>query len=87
MVTNLLLLISHVCPILDWLVDRRHCNVKWHQQLRQIRENIVQHLTVLPENTIEAVSELKDNESVLSVYLLHLIVHLLITSGSTLYSE
>uniref|UniRef100_U3ETW8 CDK5 regulatory subunit-associated protein 3 n=1 Tax=Micrurus fulvius TaxID=8637 RepID=U3ETW8_MICFL len=36
--------------LLDWLVDRRHCNLKWQAQVRIIREKIALAIQDMPEN-------------------------------------
>lgn len=34
----------------DWLVDRRHCNLKWQSQVLAIREKINAAIQDMPEN-------------------------------------
>ncbi|XP_020641162.3 CDK5 regulatory subunit-associated protein 3 isoform X2 [Pogona vitticeps] len=36
--------------LLDWLVDRRHCNLKWQAQVRTVREKIAVAIQDMPEN-------------------------------------
>lgn len=36
--------------LLDWLVDRRHCNLKWQSQVKIIREKINAAIQDMPEN-------------------------------------
>nr|XP_028559013.1 CDK5 regulatory subunit-associated protein 3 isoform X1 [Podarcis muralis] len=36
--------------LLDWLVDRRHCSLKWQGQVRTVREKIVLAMQDMPEN-------------------------------------
>ncbi|XP_039188978.1 CDK5 regulatory subunit-associated protein 3 [Crotalus tigris] len=36
--------------LLDWLVDRRHCSLKWQAQVRIIREKIALAIQDMPEN-------------------------------------
>ncbi|KAM4691571.1 CDK5 regulatory subunit-associated protein 3 [Rhinophrynus dorsalis] len=36
--------------LLDWLVDRRHCTLKWQSRVLQIREKINQALQDMPEH-------------------------------------
>ncbi|XP_060636868.2 CDK5 regulatory subunit-associated protein 3 isoform X2 [Anolis sagrei] len=36
--------------LLDWLVDRRHCNLKWQGQVRTVREKIAAAIQDMPEN-------------------------------------
>uniref|UniRef100_A0A8C3PRK9 CDK5 regulatory subunit associated protein 3 n=1 Tax=Calidris pygmaea TaxID=425635 RepID=A0A8C3PRK9_9CHAR len=36
--------------LLDWLVDRRHCNLKWQSQVLTIREKINAAIQDMPEN-------------------------------------
>ncbi|KAE8575040.1 hypothetical protein XENTR_v10003676 [Xenopus tropicalis] len=36
--------------LLDWLVDRRHCTLKWQSKVLQIREKINQALQDMPEH-------------------------------------
>ncbi|XP_068775482.1 CDK5 regulatory subunit-associated protein 3 isoform X4 [Struthio camelus] len=36
--------------LLDWLVDRRHCNLKWQSQVLAIREKINGAIQDMPEN-------------------------------------
>ncbi|XP_053308996.1 CDK5 regulatory subunit-associated protein 3 [Spea bombifrons] len=36
--------------LLDWLVDRRHCALKWQSKVQQIREKINQALQDMPEH-------------------------------------
>ncbi|XP_029383709.1 CDK5 regulatory subunit-associated protein 3 isoform X2 [Echeneis naucrates] len=36
--------------LLDWLVDRRHCNVKWQSAVKVIREKINAAIQDMPEN-------------------------------------
>ncbi|XP_069642596.1 CDK5 regulatory subunit-associated protein 3 isoform X4 [Haliaeetus albicilla] len=36
--------------LLDWLVDRRHCNLKWQSQVLVIREKINTAIQDMPEN-------------------------------------
>ncbi|KAM9657288.1 CDK5 regulatory subunit-associated protein 3 isoform 2-T2 [Morphnus guianensis] len=36
--------------LLDWLVDRRHCNLKWQSQVLVIREKINAAIQDMPEN-------------------------------------
>uniref|UniRef100_A0A8C6LTS9 CDK5 regulatory subunit associated protein 3 n=1 Tax=Nothobranchius furzeri TaxID=105023 RepID=A0A8C6LTS9_NOTFU len=34
----------------DWLLDRRHCNVKWQSAIKTIREKINTAIQDMPEN-------------------------------------
>lgn len=36
--------------LLDWLVDRRHCNLKWQNEIKVIREKINAAIQDMPEN-------------------------------------
>ncbi|XP_042331797.1 CDK5 regulatory subunit-associated protein 3 [Sceloporus undulatus] len=36
--------------LLDWLVDRRHCSLKWQGQVRTVREKIAVAIQDMPEN-------------------------------------
>lgn len=36
--------------LLDWLVDRRHCNLKWQSQVLTIREKINAAIQDMPES-------------------------------------
>ncbi|KAM6964472.1 CDK5 regulatory subunit-associated protein 3 [Tautogolabrus adspersus] len=36
--------------LLDWLVDRRHCNLKWQSEVQVIREKINAAIQDMPEN-------------------------------------
>ncbi|XP_003961131.1 CDK5 regulatory subunit-associated protein 3 [Takifugu rubripes] len=36
--------------LLDWLVDRRHCNLKWQNAVKNIREKINAAIQDMPEN-------------------------------------
>ncbi|XP_015267927.1 PREDICTED: CDK5 regulatory subunit-associated protein 3 [Gekko japonicus] len=36
--------------LLDWLVDRRHCSLKWQVQVRTVREKIAVAIQDMPEN-------------------------------------
>ncbi|NXD86137.1 CK5P3 protein, partial [Halcyon senegalensis] len=36
--------------LLDWLVDRRHCNLKWQSQVLAIRQKITAAIQDMPEN-------------------------------------
>uniref|UniRef100_A0A3B3XVJ1 CDK5 regulatory subunit associated protein 3 n=1 Tax=Poecilia mexicana TaxID=48701 RepID=A0A3B3XVJ1_9TELE len=36
--------------LLDWLVDRRHCNIKWQSTVKTIREKINAAIQDMPEN-------------------------------------
>uniref|UniRef100_A0A8D0F1M1 CDK5 regulatory subunit associated protein 3 n=1 Tax=Strix occidentalis caurina TaxID=311401 RepID=A0A8D0F1M1_STROC len=36
--------------LLDWLVDRRHCNLKWQSQVLAVREKINAAIRDMPEN-------------------------------------
>ncbi|KAH0626789.1 hypothetical protein JD844_001991 [Phrynosoma platyrhinos] len=36
--------------LLDWLVDRRHCSLKWQGQVRAVREKIAVAIQDMPEN-------------------------------------
>ncbi|XP_034563845.1 CDK5 regulatory subunit-associated protein 3 [Notolabrus celidotus] len=36
--------------LLDWLVDRRHCNLKWQNEVKVIREKINGAIQDMPEN-------------------------------------
>ncbi|XP_066483979.1 CDK5 regulatory subunit-associated protein 3 isoform X2 [Tiliqua scincoides] len=36
--------------LLDWLVDRRHCSLKWQGQVRTVREKIALAIQDMPEN-------------------------------------
>lgn len=36
--------------LLDWLVDRRHCNLKWQNAVKEIREKINGAIQDMPEN-------------------------------------
>ncbi|XP_054851483.1 CDK5 regulatory subunit-associated protein 3 isoform X2 [Eublepharis macularius] len=36
--------------LLDWLVDRRHCSLKWQGQVRTVREKIAMAIQDMPEN-------------------------------------
>ena len=58
-----MVLIISIVLLLDWLIDRRHCDVRWHHQLRQIREKVSQSLSGLPKGTPAELLELKDEES------------------------
>ena len=35
---------------IDWLIDRRHCDVKWLGQVRPLREKVHASLLQLPED-------------------------------------
>lgn len=39
-----------ISKLLDWLVDRRHCTLKWQNKVQQIREKINQALQDMPEH-------------------------------------
>ena len=45
----------------DWLVDRRHCEFKWHSQAREIHERVGKALGDLPPS--EKLDKLKAKES------------------------
>lgn len=34
----------------DWLLDRRHCNLKWQNAVKDIREKINAAIQDMPEN-------------------------------------
>ncbi|XP_077405893.1 CDK5 regulatory subunit-associated protein 3 isoform X2 [Vanacampus margaritifer] len=36
--------------LLDWLIDRRHCNLKWQNAVKEIREKINVAMQDMPEN-------------------------------------
>ncbi|CAK6977322.1 CDK5 regulatory subunit-associated protein 3 [Scomber scombrus] len=36
--------------LLDWLLDRRHCNMKWQSEVKEIREKINAAIQDMPEN-------------------------------------
>ncbi|XP_027886020.1 CDK5 regulatory subunit-associated protein 3 [Xiphophorus couchianus] len=36
--------------LLDWLVDRRHCNIKWQSTVKTVREKINTAIQDMPEN-------------------------------------
>ncbi|XP_053496329.1 CDK5 regulatory subunit-associated protein 3 [Ictalurus furcatus] len=40
----------HTSKLLDWLVDRRHCSLKWQNAVMVIREKISAALQDMPEN-------------------------------------
>ncbi|KAI5103298.1 CDK5 regulatory subunit-associated protein 3, partial [Silurus meridionalis] len=40
----------HTSKLLDWLVDRRHCTLKWQNAVKCIREKINAALQDMPEN-------------------------------------
>lgn len=31
---------THMHTLPDWLIDRRHCESKWHAQLQEVREKL-----------------------------------------------
>lgn len=35
---------------IDWLIDRRHCDLRWHHQLQDIKSKIKTSLLSLPKN-------------------------------------
>lgn len=52
----------HYNKLLDWLIDRRHCDVKWLAQARIIREMIQANLTHLPSDN-ELLASFKERGS------------------------
>ena len=42
---------------LDWLVDRRHCSLKWRQQLTPVREKMATAFNELPQDARAAASK------------------------------
>uniref|UniRef100_UPI00358DEC80 CDK5 regulatory subunit-associated protein 3-like isoform X3 n=1 Tax=Myxine glutinosa TaxID=7769 RepID=UPI00358DEC80 len=40
----------HTSKLLDWLVDRRHCNIKWQTAVVKIREKISNAIQDMPEH-------------------------------------
>lgn len=36
--------------VLDWLIDRRHCDLRWHRQLQELKPKIRASLLSLPKN-------------------------------------
>lgn len=40
----------HYSKFLDWLVDRRHCDSKWHVQLKTIRSKVTTAISNLPDD-------------------------------------
>lgn len=37
---------------IDWLIDRRHCELRWHQQLQEIKSKIKRALPSLPKDEL-----------------------------------
>ena len=48
----------------DWLLDRRHCDSKWHSQVKAIQERVAQAQKTLP-NT-EQLAKITQTESRMS---------------------
>lgn len=42
--------VNSLCVVADWLVDRRHCNLKWQSAVKVIREKINAAIQDMPEN-------------------------------------
>lgn len=42
--------------MLDWLIDRRHCDLRWHHQLREIKSKIKSALVHLPKDEPKIIS-------------------------------
>ena len=38
---------------LDWLIDRRHCDIRWHHQLRDIKDRVKHGLVNLPRDVLK----------------------------------
>ncbi|XP_037547579.1 CDK5 regulatory subunit-associated protein 3 [Nematolebias whitei] len=39
-----------ISKLLDWLLDRRHCNIKWQSAIKTVREKINAAIQDMPEN-------------------------------------
>jgi hypothetical protein len=40
----------HYKKLLDWLIDRNHCDVRWHRQLKDVRAKVIEYIMLLPKN-------------------------------------
>lgn len=55
------LLTSSLTPPTDWLIDRRHCELKWIAQVRQVRESVSLCLQQLPVEN-EQIARIRERE-------------------------
>lgn len=46
----MLLMLLNLSVSTDWLLDRRHCNLKWQSAVKIIREKINAAIQDMPEN-------------------------------------
>ena len=46
-------IISLVLVCVDWLIDRRHCNLRWASEAKAVRERLQQALAQLPSHPAE----------------------------------
>ncbi|NWS46010.1 CK5P3 protein, partial [Probosciger aterrimus] len=67
--------------LLDWLVDRRHCNLKWQSQVLAIRERINTAIQDMPEN--QEIKELLDGAYLHYFHCLRIVEILKGTEAST----
>jgi len=37
----------------DWLIDRRHCDSKWHAQSKEVRSRVTKAISELPKDNSE----------------------------------
>jgi len=51
----------HYNKLLDWLIDRRHCDPKWHTLVKRIQERISQAQKTLPDT--QQLAKIKERES------------------------
>lgn len=40
-----------ICP--DWLIDRRHCSLRWASEVKAVRERLQEAVAQLPSHPIE----------------------------------
>ena len=45
-----MMMIVNIFLATDWLLDRRHCNLKWQSAVKVIREKINAAIQDMPEN-------------------------------------
>ena len=48
---------------IDWLIDRRHCDIRWHHQLRDIKDTVKRGLVNLPRDVLKLKSILANEGS------------------------
>lgn len=94
MVSNPQVLMVNYFVSADWLLDRRHCNLKWQDAVKDIREKINAAIQDMPENeeikqllsgscrsfTVNFLNYMYCYKTVLRVFFLKLVLHLMTAS-------